>query len=132
MPALGIRFIPLDCTIVVLAGSKLVHGTAPISSISEDIMRVGSSHFLRVPDLTDLVYLNAAVGGRAKMLALQRDILAEIGSQKTVAAKQTALKAAKKKRSGLIEEGKKTTRKAVTGQLMFWTEWSGSQKRKQQ
>ncbi|GFR50624.1 hypothetical protein Agub_g12712, partial [Astrephomene gubernaculifera] len=95
MPGLGVRLVPLDCTMVVLCTSRVWHGTAPLAassrggsshssanSSSRPPIRVGSSHFIRVPDVTQLLYIEAAAGGRQAMEERQAQVLRDVAAAK--------------------------------------------------
>lgn len=124
MPFLGIEFVPMELTIVVLATSLMGHGTAELQC-DGDVERIGSSHFVRVPDLQNLCWLKRGLRIQGNMTAakmeeyLQEEMAEAADEDKgTIKGKYT------KARKEAIEIGK--AGKAVVHQerahkgLMLW------------
>ncbi|GIM15641.1 hypothetical protein Vretimale_18400, partial [Volvox reticuliferus] len=70
IPALGLRFLPTTMTVAVFNAAALTHGTTECSiPVGTSACRFGSSHFLRMPDLANLVCLR--LGAQSSGINLQ-------------------------------------------------------------
>lgn len=57
VPLLGVELMPLEFTVVVMSTAIMPHGTGQLEWTGS-VVRLGSSHFLRVPDLENLCWLH--------------------------------------------------------------------------
>ena len=128
-PTLGMRFMPLECTVIVLAAGAVVHGTAPIVA-NKGVQRVGSSHFLRVPDIQHLGALEVGHGSRAAVVTSQKRTLEQKSAAEHCRAKLQKLgkeKHASKMaviQNGFSKGACSVNQTQVLDGLMFWEDWS--------
>ena len=88
VPHLGLRFIPLNCTILVLSAAVLPHGSClPVPERGSTAARVGLSAFMRTADLRVLVARSAAAGGADRLKDLQDDVEDDLVQARRVKAK---------------------------------------------
>lgn len=74
LPSLGLRFVPLNCTLVVLAAGVVAHGSLqPASMPGGNAVRVGMSAFQRIADVQALTTLAWKKGGADRLEAAQAE-----------------------------------------------------------
>ena len=115
LPSLGLKFLPMDCTILVLNAAFLKHGTAPLEvPATSGAVRLGSSLFLRVSDVQALAHLAAGSGveGKRGLEALQYDILDAMKKKKEAAQKKA--NAQKKASMGGSVRGGRVTKQSAS------------------
>lgn len=104
VPELGIKLLPLDCTLVVMATGALYHGTTEPKVVGST-QRVGMSLFLRPEDVKCWAALTHAAGGRKQLAQIHGSWVSEL--QATAKDQQEAVrKASAQARAALMEEGK--------------------------
>ncbi|GIL91913.1 hypothetical protein Vretimale_18636 [Volvox reticuliferus] len=121
MPAFGLKFLPTTFTVAVFNAASITHGTAQCD-IPDDssACRFGSSHFLRMPDLENLICLR--IGANSEGLSLQdlKDAASSCGKDKSAICSL---------RKELIARGKMDWKASEGGQLAWkdaavqWKDW---------
>ncbi|GIM14517.1 hypothetical protein Vretimale_17449 [Volvox reticuliferus] len=108
LPALGLRFLPTTLTVALFNAASITHGTEEcIIPEGSSACRFGSSHFLRTPDLENLICLR--LGAESKGLTLE-ELKEAAGARGASASSICAL------RTELIAAGKAEFRLDTDGQ----------------
>ncbi|GIL76960.1 hypothetical protein Vretifemale_6515 [Volvox reticuliferus] len=124
LPAFGLQFLPTTLTVAVFNAASITHGTAPcVIPEGSSACRFGSSHFLRMPDLENLICLR--IGADSNGLTLQdlRDAAANANGK----AGRRAISTLRKE---LIASGRAEFRQSGGGQQAWrdaaveWRDWN--------
>ncbi|GIL86875.1 hypothetical protein Vretimale_15580 [Volvox reticuliferus] len=124
LPAFGLQFLPSTLTVAVFNAASITHGTAPcVIPEGSSACRFGSSHFLRMPDLENLICLRIGADSNDLTLEDLRDAAAN-------AKGRVGRKAISTLRKELIACGRAEFRQSGGGQQAWrdaavqWRDWT--------
>ncbi|GIL78506.1 hypothetical protein Vretimale_6090 [Volvox reticuliferus] len=119
MPAFGLQFVPTTFTVAVFNAAWITHGTAEcVIPEGSSAYQYGSSHFLRMPDLENLICLRIGAGNKGLTLQDLKDAASACGKDAICTL-----------RKELIASGKLELRQTGEGQQAWkaaavqWRDW---------